>query len=895
MGESGANGNGKDDRRPIAAGGPAETLPPDSPSALSTHETSSGDGGAAASDDLDILERGSTVGRYLVLERIGAGAMGVVYAAYDPELDRKIALKLLRPEQGGGDQARRQARMVREAKAIAKLSHPNVVSIFDVGVHDGQVFMAMEHLAGGTLRDWTAAQKRPWREIIKMFIEVGRGLAGAHAEGLIHRDFKPDNVLLDKNGVPKVVDFGLVRLSVAADLTGSGAIQREASSESEAESESAPPLPAGPVSLTRTGALTGTPAYMAPEQFLGRPIDARTDQFAFCVALYEALYDLRPFPGETMIALADSVTSGRVREATKDSQVPGWVRRALLRGLNVDADRRFAGFDELNAVLSNDPARRTRNWTLAGGTLVTMLAAVGVTHRLGSRQLPMCKGGGARLAGIWEQGPGDSARKTAIRRAFEASGKSYAAQAYSGAAKLLDQYVGRWTGMYTEACEATHVRGDQSAEVLDLRMTCLNDHLGNARALSDVFATADGKVVENAVSAAAALPSLDRCADVRLLRAVVKPPEDAPTRKRVDDLRTELAQLIALRDSGQCARATPKADALIAEARAVGYQPLLAETLYESAQLGNYCTDGTQMLQRFKEAHAAASASRDDDVAAQAAAIIPAFAINRAHEVQVASEWFGVAQGAVARLGGETMANAMLAASEGVLSLTTHDYARALAAADRAIDITRRLLGPDDPLTIAWQADKGDWQLAAGRLDEALQTDVSAREQFERVLGRDHPRVAMVLNNEGEALNLLGRYAEAEVAYERAVQLFRQSGADADVLAWALTGLGRARLGEKQPAAAVAPLEEALTHRLEKRASHALLGETRFVLARALWSRPPERRRALALATSARADVADDKKALAEIDPWLSWARSNGGSELVLHSKSVPNGGRSHD
>ena len=183
------------------------------------------------------------VGRYLVVERLGAGAMGVVYAAYDPELDRKIALKLLRPQQGEGDQARRQARLVREAKAIAKLSHPNVVGIFDVGVHDGQVFMAMEYLAGGTLRDWMAAKKRPWREIVKMFIEVGHGLAGAHAEGLIHRDFKPDNVLLDKNGVPKVVDFGLVRLS--ADGGGAdgraGRSTGTASARSSSRSCGAPP------------------------------------------------------------------------------------------------------------------------------------------------------------------------------------------------------------------------------------------------------------------------------------------------------------------------------------------------------------------------------------------------------------------------------------------------------------------------------------------------------------------------------------------------------------------------------------------------------------------------------------------------------------------------------
>jgi eukaryotic-like serine/threonine-protein kinase len=873
-----ASGSGPGGGHPPAANDARSesTLSSDS-SALSTHE--SGDDGPAVGTDLDVevFARGATVGRYLVLERLGAGAMGVVYAAYDPELDRKIALKLLRPQRTDGDQTRRQARMVREAKAIAKVSHPNVVGIFDVGVHEGHVFMAMEHLAGGTLRDWVATKKPTWREIITTYIEVAHGLAAAHTEGLIHRDFKPDNVLLDKNGAPKVVDFGLVRLTGSgSDLAESGAPDR---SRATATPELAPgllDLPGGPAALTRTGALTGTPAYMAPEQFHSQPVDARTDQFAFCVSLYEALYGERPFAGSNVIQLANSVTKGRVQDAPKDSQVPGWVRRALLRGLSVEPDRRFADFDALIPILANDPAKRNRKWLLGGATLATMVAAVGVTHRLGSTQRPMCTGGGARLAGIWEPGVANSARKAAIHRAFAASGKSYAEQAYTGAARLFDQFVGRWTGMYTEACEATNVRGEQSPEVLDLRMACLNERLGNARALSDVFAVADSKVVENAVSAAAALPSLDRCADVAALRAVVKPPEDAKTRKRVEGLRSELDDLIALRDSGQCARALPKETPLIARVRALGYRPLLAETLFASAQLDDICGDDTEMLKRFKEARAEASASHNDDLAAQASALIPSFAVNRLGQDVVAGEWLAVAHGDVARLGRESLADAMLAQAEGMLAMTAGAYDRALTAATRSIEITRRLQGPDAPLTIQWEANKGLWEETAGHLEAALQTDVRAREHFERVLGHDHPRVALVSNNEGEVLNLLGRYTEAEAAFQRAVSLFRQGGTDTQLLGWALTGLGRALLGKHQPADAVAPLEEALKIRIERHASPPLLGETRFALARASWSRPTERRRALALAVDARRDFGNDKKTVAEIDAWLAHARAEG-------------------
>jgi formylglycine-generating enzyme required for sulfatase activity len=335
--------------------------------------------------DIDILERGSTIGRYMIVERLGAGAMGVVYAAYDPELDRKVAIKILRPQQGSGDLTRRRGRLVREAKAIAKLSHPNVVGIFDVGVHDGQVFLAMEYLSGGTLRDWLDAKKRPWREVVKLFIEVGKGLSAAHVEGLIHRDFKPDNVLLDKSGQPKVVDFGLVRLATGADLEGS-------SNDLEATVDEGPvtppPASATPEVLTKTGAMAGTPAYMAPEQFLGKAIDARTDQFAFSVALYEALYGERPFAGDTIFALASSVTDERVRLTPRRTDIPAWIRRCILRGLRADPAQRYASIEDLIVRLSTDPVARLRKGVVIGGTLaIVAVTFFGLQRRAERRRI----------------------------------------------------------------------------------------------------------------------------------------------------------------------------------------------------------------------------------------------------------------------------------------------------------------------------------------------------------------------------------------------------------------------------------------------------------------------------------------------------------------------------
>jgi eukaryotic-like serine/threonine-protein kinase len=845
-------------------------------------------GASNASGPAAQLERGQAIGRFVVLGLVGRGGMGEVYAAYDPELDRKVAVKLLRARVSRSRDGR--ARLLREAQAIAKLSHPNVVVVYDVGTIDERVFIAMEFVEGSTVGFWLT-KNRPAHEILDVFLAAGHGLAAAHEAGMVHRDFKPDNVMITNDGQVRVMDFGLARQVLGDDeeqLTTSAVEQqmeqsRKAASANQSlidtqvrglDRDATVPLTSGGylrAKITETGAQMGTPAYMAPEQFApGGKTDERTDQFSFCVALYEALYGERPFAGDTVAAVKTNVLLGEIRPVPPHSKVPGWIRRILLRGLSIDSQDRFPSMAALLAALLNDPAKRTKKVALVGGTLVLMVSLVGFAHRLGSSQPAVCDSGGTHFVGIWEPGSVSSPRKAAIQRAFAQSGKSYAEQAYASVARLLDEYTGRWTAMYTDACKATSVRGEQSAEVLDLRMDCLRERLGNVNALSDVFVRADAKVVENAVSAAAALPSLDRCADVTLLRAVVRPPEDSKTRQRVAYLRGELAKLVALRDSGQCALAIPKANPLIADARAVGYQPLLADTLLAAALIGDICGDAAEMLQHLKDAHAAASASRYDQVAAEASALLPAMAINRSNQVVVAREWLEVARGDLARLGHETLADSMVAQSEGLLAAAEQQYARALSAADRALMITRKLLGPDDPRTIAAEMNKGDWQMAAGRLDEALQTDAQARAHFERVLGRDHPRVGIVCNNEGEVLNLLGRHTEAQAAYQRSADILRQSGVDNTMLAWPLTGLGRALLGQKKPVAAVAPLEEALAVRLEKHVSPAQLGETRFALARALWSGNGDRRRAVTLAASARRDRGGDTNSIAEIDAWLA-------------------------
>jgi aminoglycoside phosphotransferase (APT) family kinase protein len=282
------------------------------------------------------------LGRFTVERRLGAGAMGVVYAARDPDLDRHVAIKLVRPEVGGDQKAQR--RLQREAMALAKVSHPNIVAIHEVGEHRGQVFLAMEHVRGQSLRAWQERERRSTSVVLAMYVQAGRGLSAAHAAGLVHRDFKPDNVLVDDEGRARVMDFGLVR--------GDDEARRQ-----ELARWQAPEEPSDALLTTHAHALVGTPAYMAPEQFQGGAADARSDQFAFCVALWEALYGERPFGGETVAQLSAHVLAGRVRPPAKGRRVPRWVRRACLRGLSLDPRQRWPSMNALVDLLAKDRTR----------------------------------------------------------------------------------------------------------------------------------------------------------------------------------------------------------------------------------------------------------------------------------------------------------------------------------------------------------------------------------------------------------------------------------------------------------------------------------------------------------------------------------------------------------
>ncbi len=325
------------------------------------------------------LEPGEFIGRYRVRERIGEGGMGVVYAAEDPELGRVVAIKLLRPVQG--DEAElQQRRMLREAQALARVSHRNLVMVFDVGSRQGRVWIAMEYVAGDTLEVWLARERRTWAEIVDVFAEAARGLGAVHAAGLVHRDFKPGNVIVRQDGTVQVLDFGLAARAGERD-------------EEQRDPTKLPDLDVLAATLTTTGAFMGTPAYMAPEQFLMQPTDGRSDQFSLCVALYEALYGHRPFTGKDLAQLMAATVQGLPRLPAEIPGLPLAVRQVIARGLARDPSARFPDMQALVQALADTRSPAAKN--NAGGWRRFALG--------------MMVGGGALAigVGVWLAGPDD--------------------------------------------------------------------------------------------------------------------------------------------------------------------------------------------------------------------------------------------------------------------------------------------------------------------------------------------------------------------------------------------------------------------------------------------------------------------------------------------------------
>jgi len=520
------------------------------------------------------LRRGESVDRYVILAELGSGGMGVVYAAYDPELDRRVALKFLHPQTSRASEADALvARILREAQAMARLSHPNVVPVHDVGRHEDGIFIAMGLVEGKTLREWIEAERPDVEAIVAVFVAAARGLAAAHGAGIIHRDFKPDNVMVGVDGSVRVLDFGLARSRAVDSFEGASSMSSSGAGASS--------LGGRALATMTTQGLVGTPAYMSPEHLRARGVDERSDQFSFCVALYQALYGQRPFEGGSLADLTANVCEGNVRPAPKSSGVPRWLHEHVVKGLAPRPEDRWPSMLVLIAALSHDPAARRRRQGLAIGALA-LVATLGVGAGLYLDPDPGCTDGAKMIETVW--GP---ATRDEVARAL-ADDAAYAAGNADRVLEGLDAYAVQWEAGYRDACVATRELDRQSEHLFDLRVACLERARVELEAFVDVLAEADGEVRAQALEAVLGLAPIEGCAATEALLAAIAPPSDQEVREEVEAIREALSRARVAVRMGRAEAVLQQIEDLRFRAEQTGYRPILGEVLTAlgNAQLG---------------------------------------------------------------------------------------------------------------------------------------------------------------------------------------------------------------------------------------------------------------------------------------------------------------------
>jgi tetratricopeptide (TPR) repeat protein len=651
--------------------------------------TETGPGVSASYLAAPTITRGTPIDRYLVIEKVGAGGMGVVYAAYDPQLDRRVAVKLVRDGDHAGANARRD-RLLLEARAMAKLDHHNVVRVFDAGTctvgGSEQIFVAMELVDGEPLGTWSKV--RPWRENLHALIDAGRGLAAAHAAGVVHRDFKPDNVLVDRGGRARVGDFGL------------------ASHESERDA---------------AGAIMGTPAFMAPEQHRGDPVDARADQFAFCVTAWLVLFRAHPFARDD---LREAVLAGEIEDPPRN-QLPGWIEPLLRRGLAVDPASRHPS---LGALLDELATRaRPRRWpiaaaavVLAGGIAIPVLA-------LRDAEVTTCPAATERLAVAWSE---------PARQALRARGINGAATAAA-----LDGYAKAWSALHTETC-TTKARAPSAT--VARREACLDLRLAQLGEVATRLRGANDDLLPQGVALVEAMPAPRACADPTTVQHDLLLPDDPTIASRVTAARAALAVAHALAETGRFDDATAALAKI--DPAALAFQPFAAETAEVRANLEASRGDIDKSMAAYDEAIRTATAAGHDTALVR-------LLLDRAYEligdktlVEV-ERWYSLAEAMIVRLGDPAELRVHLHGNRVQLRRKQTKVDLAVEDARRAYELAREHAGPASPAAAKAAAALGAALYDFGKETEARAVFADTLRTAEQILPADHYVIQNLLHN----------------------------------------------------------------------------------------------------------------------------------------------------
>lgn len=725
-----------------------------------------------------LLEPDLGVGRYILGGQIGSGSMGVVYGAHDPQLDRKVAIKFFRPR--GSDTAQLRERALSEGQALAQMSHPNVVSIYDVGEYEGHVYLVMDLVEGWNLSEWTQATSPSFRQKLDALLQAGRGLLAAHRQGLVHRDFKPGNVLIGLDGVAKVADFGLVARTAIRSGLESTTIDTSAVEESQAALD------------TRR---VGTPKYMAPEQYLGRATDARSDQFSFCVTAYELLFGVHPFEGDNAAALQAQILAGNVRMPPSGSRGASRIARVLKRGMAAEPEERF---ETMEVLLRKLAPRSGRLW-LVGSSGAAMLG-LGVALGLSSASAPCEEIARVEAEGLWNDEVAHD-----IDSAFAATGASYAETAAASTTRELRRYVERWTKQRRVACELQR-EGEPDAVARSRQLGCFALRSRQLSTLVETLRTADEEVVGHAVSSVLRLPSPELCLDVARLQSDLPLPDDEVVAARVDELRERLAQLDALLYAGKLDAARILLDDITAQANDVGYDPLTAEVWLRRGRVVYLAEGPRPAIDIYEKTLDEAMAASHDGVEIDAALLLA-----RQHgsllDAEKAERNLRHAKAVAQRTGRARDRELDFLQAEGLVAFARGDFTASARIIGRAVEKLgdspehRRLrpiiLGNLGSAHAA--ANQSEAALAAYRESAALRTELVGIRHFDN---------AKAFHNIGMVEESLGRLEAAQRDFELAHEIFEE--AEHPFRHVTRQGLALVLLDRNQPRAALEHLEEIL-------------------------------------------------------------------------------------
>jgi tetratricopeptide (TPR) repeat protein len=827
------------------------------------------------------LPPGTRVGRYEVIQVIEGAGKTTVWRARDPNLSREVALVLL-PLQLDQINDADQSRLLSETRALAQVSHPNVVAAYDVGIWGGSVFIAMELVVGESLHTWLL-QGPALNDVMRASIAAGRGLAAVHAAGVLHGDFQPSNVRVSPGGHIRVVNFELARAARAV-----------------------PSASAEPVA-----APSGTLGYMAPELTSGDGLTAEADQFSYAATVFAALAGRLPYPADTLEAYRSAQLRGE--RAAWPRTVPTRLRHVVERGLALCPEERHASVAAMVDALERAAApRRVPVLIGALAAAVAVAGAFAVPRQITPRTA--CNLDATPFQHVW-----DDPRRTALEQAFLATGRPNAAEAFGRFAQRLDDFRSSWLTMKQTSCEATHVRGEQSERVAGLRSTCLNRKLAGFRALVDAFSDVDARMIDRAGGATP--ESLGDCADVAALTGnAAQLPEDPERRAWIEEVYGGNDITYALLTAGRWQAAVERAQGTLERARQTDYGPALAVA---TSNLGRAKSGAARTDEEHREAelllseavHLAAEAGDDAQLARSSSFLFTVIA--QQNRIQEAEAMLPSAEAIVIRAGNrpdqrieilygrsnifiahrqfaeaidvlqevERLAPSAggerryyghtAAAKTGSIYAELGRYDEAVAALERGTEAERQAYGDTHPRVLLALINLAIVQGQAQRRDPALATIARAQELAAR-LSPDEPSARHIPSVEGQIWDNAGDCARAIPFYRSALAIYTQTdGASHPMTADAHAQLGRCLSRAGEASEAISELELTLAIRRKNGSAPTTIAQAAFELATALEAAPDRRRQSRSLAEEAlalwRSESNHDEAA--KIERWLSTRR----------------------